>query len=64
MRENFKQLLTTVGRAIRWFNFSDLVFVAGAAAVGYGLALIYKPLAFIVVGTFFVILTTYGRFKP
>ena len=64
MTEHLKNLFTLTGRKLRaWFTFNDIVFIAAVAAVAYGIWQINEPAAFIVVGAFFVLLTTYGRFK-
>jgi hypothetical protein len=46
-----------------WFSLTDAVFLAGIGAVGYGIYQIDPPWAYIVVGGYFVILTTYGRLR-
>jgi len=58
-----KRLITKLGiRLSHAVDLADLVFLAAVASVAYGIALIHKPAAFIVVGLLFVILTT--RDKP
>ena len=64
MTDHLKNILTLSSRKLRaWFTFNDIVFIAAIAAVAYGIWQISEPVAFIAVGAFFVLLTTYGRFK-
>lgn len=44
------------------FGLSDLAFLAGLCALGYGIYAIDTRFAFIAVGAIVVLLTTLGRF--
>ena len=64
MSTNLRELVGAIGRLLKTsFSLSDCVFFAAAAALGYGLYQIHQPLAYIVLGILFIVLTTYGRFK-
>lgn len=64
MAENLRSMLTRSWRQLRaWFSLNDLVFIAAAGFLGYGIWLIHQPSAYITIGLLFVLLTTWGRFK-
>jgi hypothetical protein len=46
-----------------WIDCNDVVFILSAAAIGYGVWQLYQYAAFIVVGTLFLALSLFGRFK-
>lgn len=51
LRLNFKDRIATLGKGIdAIIDAFDLVFLISVAAVGYGVAQIYQPAAWIVVG--------------
>lgn len=64
MRETLKEIVKAGWQKFsRWFNLSDVIFLAAAGGLGYGIWQIHPPTAWIVLGSLFLILTTYGRFK-
>lgn len=64
MRENLKQIFAVIGKRLAvTFKFADIVFLAATGSVGYGIYQIHPPSAFIAIGSLFIILTVYGRFK-
>lgn len=60
MRANLHKILSSL---FSWFDFQDVVFIAAAGAVGYGVWQYSPAAAFITIGSLFLVLTTFGRFK-
>ncbi len=58
-----KAMKALVDKVYALFDLSDVVFLLAVALLAYGVWLIHRPLAFIVVGAIFVVLTTWKRFK-
>ena len=59
MAELFKLRLAGLWKGVKaQFDFGDVLFVAAVAAVGYGLAQIYPPAAWIIVGVIFIVVTS------
>lgn len=59
MRARFGAALSLFGRkAAALFDLGDALFVAAVGAIGYGVAQIYPPAAWIVVGLIFIIVGT------
>lgn len=55
MRDNFNRSMTALWRAAKaGFDFGDMIFLVAVGAVGYGIAQIYQPAAWIVVGGIFI----------
>jgi hypothetical protein len=50
---------------VKWpeIDRNDIVFILSAAAIGYGIWEIHPSVAFIVVGSLFLLLSLFGRFK-
>ncbi len=55
--------MSTIRKLIQACNLNDAVFVIASAALGYGLWLINEALAFIVMGSLFLLLTTWGKLR-
>ena len=56
-------LITSVFKLRQALSLDGVVFTFAIASMGYGIGLISVPAAFIIVGSLFVILTTWGLFK-
>lgn len=58
MRDNFHRRVGGAWKKIKaGFDLGDMIFLAGVGSVGYGIAQIYQPAAWIVVGGIFIIIT-------
>ncbi len=55
--------MTAFRKFLEWFTFSDCVFCVATGALGYGIFQVHPPSAFIVLGSLFLLLTVYGKFK-
>lgn len=56
LRTQFSLVLSKFGRSIAaLFDFGDVLFVAAVASIAYGVAQIYPPAAWIVVGLIFIV---------
>ena len=55
--------MNAIRKLIQSFTLNDTVFVLAAATVGFGLWLISAPMAFIVMGSLFLLLATWGKLR-
>ena len=59
LRINFKERIAMLGKGVdAIIDAGDFVFLASVAAVGYGVAQIYQPAAWIVVGAIGIVVAT------
>jgi hypothetical protein len=63
MKSNFRQILLATRRKLAFFSATDCIFFLGVASVSYGLWQISPTATFIIVGGFFMLLTTWDKFK-
>ncbi|MDZ4344968.1 MAG: hypothetical protein U1E51_21300 [Candidatus Binatia bacterium] len=55
--------MNSLYKLFQFITLNDVAFVLAAAALGFGLWLISAPLAFIVMGSLFLLLATWGKLR-
>jgi hypothetical protein len=55
--------MSILRKMILSISVNDAVFVLASAALGYGLWCIHEAMAYIVMGSLFLLLATWGRLK-
>jgi len=63
VKSNFRQILLATGRKLAFLTVKDVIFFLAVCSVTFGLWQISPTATFIIVGGFFMLITSWDQFK-